>query len=207
MWQARPIAAALIAVAFLTVTAIPAGDAAAPWSWSKALATYEVRTHTGGSAACTPIGTRASRVSGTNYYREFVCTVLFTNGASFVLTIEPKTKTVYTLLADNQVSAATATPTTPTYVPPTYVPPVYTTPTLTTPTVTTPTYTVPTTCPSGTYKNVYGNCVPNPTYVPAPPVYGSPTAICNDGTYSYSQTASGTCSYHGGVRTWLRYPG
>jgi outer membrane murein-binding lipoprotein Lpp len=33
------------------------------------------------------------------------------------------------------------------------------------------------------------------------------TAICNDGTYSYSQHASGTCSWHGGVRTWVNYPG
>ena len=33
------------------------------------------------------------------------------------------------------------------------------------------------------------------------------TAICNDGTYSYSQHASGTCSWHGGVSQWLNYPG
>jgi hypothetical protein len=30
-----------------------------------------------------------------------------------------------------------------------------------------------------------------------------PTAICNDNTYSYSQTRSGTCSHHGGVKEWL----
>lgn len=36
---------------------------------------------------------------------------------------------------------------------------------------------------------------------------GSATAICNDGTYSYSQHASGTCSWHGGVREWINYPG
>lgn len=30
------------------------------------------------------------------------------------------------------------------------------------------------------------------------------TARCNDGTYSYSQHRQGTCSYHGGVRYWLR---
>lgn len=30
-----------------------------------------------------------------------------------------------------------------------------------------------------------------------------PTAICNDGTYSYSQSRSGTCSWHHGVRQWL----
>lgn len=29
------------------------------------------------------------------------------------------------------------------------------------------------------------------------------TAICRDGTYSFSQTRSGTCSWHGGVATWL----
>lgn len=29
------------------------------------------------------------------------------------------------------------------------------------------------------------------------------TAICNDGTISYSNNRSGTCSGHGGVRTWL----
>lgn len=29
------------------------------------------------------------------------------------------------------------------------------------------------------------------------------TAICADGTYSYSQNRSGTCSHHGGVAQWL----
>ena len=29
------------------------------------------------------------------------------------------------------------------------------------------------------------------------------TAQCTDGTYSFSQTRSGTCSHHGGVATWL----
>jgi endonuclease YncB( thermonuclease family) len=29
------------------------------------------------------------------------------------------------------------------------------------------------------------------------------TAICNDGTYSYSRHRRGTCSWHGGVRRWL----
>jgi hypothetical protein len=31
---------------------------------------------------------------------------------------------------------------------------------------------------------------------------GSPTALCNDGTYSYSQNRSGTCSWHDGVDEW-----
>src|SRR4051812_4545584 len=29
------------------------------------------------------------------------------------------------------------------------------------------------------------------------------TARCNDGTYSFSQTRSGTCSHHSGVAQWL----
>src|SRR5947209_12012653 len=29
------------------------------------------------------------------------------------------------------------------------------------------------------------------------------TAVCKDGTYSYSKHHSGTCSHHGGVRRWL----
>src|SRR5438552_4738815 len=29
------------------------------------------------------------------------------------------------------------------------------------------------------------------------------TTQCRDGTYSYSQHRSGTCSYHGGVAVWL----
>src|SRR5471032_520343 len=29
------------------------------------------------------------------------------------------------------------------------------------------------------------------------------TALCRDGTYSYSQHHSGSCSHHGGVATWL----
>lgn len=30
------------------------------------------------------------------------------------------------------------------------------------------------------------------------------TAECNDGSYSYSAHASGTCSHHKGVRYWYR---
>lgn len=30
------------------------------------------------------------------------------------------------------------------------------------------------------------------------------TALCNDGTYSFSKTRSGTCSHHKGVKTWLQ---
>ncbi len=37
----------------------------------------------------------------------------------------------------------------------------------------------------------------------APQVPAGATAICVDGTYSFSQHRRGTCSHHGGVRTWL----
>lgn len=32
----------------------------------------------------------------------------------------------------------------------------------------------------------------------------SPTALCRDGTYSYSAHHRGTCSWHGGVAVWYR---
>jgi hypothetical protein len=46
---------------------------------------------------------------------------------------------------------------------------------------------------------------PAPTATPAvtPNPYPGATAICNDGTLSYSKSRSGTCSHHGGVRVWL----
>lgn len=33
--------------------------------------------------------------------------------------------------------------------------------------------------------------------------YG-PTALCRDGSYSYSANHRGTCSHHKGVRTWYK---
>jgi cytoskeletal protein RodZ len=51
---------------------------------------------------------------------------------------------------------------------------------------------------SGGYINSAGNCVPSPGSSPA-----GASARCGDGTYSYSQSRSGTCSHHGGVATWL----
>ena len=56
----------------------------------------------------------------------------------------------------------------------------------------------PAACGAGYYRNVDGNCVHRPSDNPA-----GATAICKDGSYSYSQNHSGTCSGHGGVRTWL----
>ncbi|MEU4246477.1 DUF3761 domain-containing protein [Amycolatopsis sp. NPDC026612] len=56
----------------------------------------------------------------------------------------------------------------------------------------------PTECGADYYRNSDGNCVHRPSDNPS-----GATAICKDGSYSYSQHRSGTCSGHGGVRTWL----
>ncbi len=56
----------------------------------------------------------------------------------------------------------------------------------------------PAECGADYYRNSDGNCVHRPSDNPA-----GATAICKDGSYSYSQHRSGTCSGHGGVRTWL----
>ena len=56
-------------------------------------------------------------------------------------------------------------------------------------------------CSRGHYENVSGHCIHRPSNNPA-----GATARCRDGTYSYSEHASGTCSYHGGVRIWIHHP-
>jgi len=50
------------------------------------------------------------------------------------------------------------------------------------------------------YINVDGNTVHSPAYAPSIPA--GATAKCRDGTYSFSQHRSGTCSHHGGVLIW-----
>jgi resuscitation-promoting factor RpfB len=56
-------------------------------------------------------------------------------------------------------------------------------------------------CSNGTYVNSAGNTVCSPYSAPSTPT--GATAQCLDGTYSFSQSRSGTCSHHGGVATWL----
>ena len=60
---------------------------------------------------------------------------------------------------------------------------------------------IPSTAPNGTYVNVDGNNVPRPYAAPSAPAGAS--ARCRDGTYSFSQHRSGTCSHHGGVAVWF----
>lgn len=50
------------------------------------------------------------------------------------------------------------------------------------------------------YINVDGNEIHSPAYANSIPPGAS--AICRDGTYSFSQHRQGTCSGHGGVATW-----
>jgi hypothetical protein len=51
------------------------------------------------------------------------------------------------------------------------------------------------------YTNSSGNRVHAPANAPSVPA--GATALCGDGTYSFSQHRSGTCSHHGGVAKWL----
>ena len=53
---------------------------------------------------------------------------------------------------------------------------------------------------NNTYINVDGNQVHSPAYADSVPSGAS--AICRDGTYSFSQHRQGTCSGHGGVASW-----
>ena len=51
------------------------------------------------------------------------------------------------------------------------------------------------------YINVDGYRVQSPTYYNSVPA--GATALCRDGTYSFSRNRRGTCSHHGGVARWL----
>lgn len=53
----------------------------------------------------------------------------------------------------------------------------------------------------GYYVNSNGTVVQSPTYSQSVPKGAS--ALCKDGTYSFSKHRSGTCSGHKGVKKWL----
>ncbi len=52
------------------------------------------------------------------------------------------------------------------------------------------------------YTNSFGQKVQSPTYYNSAPA--GATALCRDGTYSFSKNRRGTCSHHGGVARWLK---
>lgn len=51
------------------------------------------------------------------------------------------------------------------------------------------------------YTNSKGERVQSPTHYNATPA--GATALCRDGTYSFSKSRRGTCSHHVGVKKWL----
>lgn len=53
------------------------------------------------------------------------------------------------------------------------------------------------------YENSKGNTVHSPAYSLDDTVPSGASALCRDGTYSFSQSRRGTCSHHGGVDEWL----
>ncbi|HEX4437703.1 MAG TPA: DUF3761 domain-containing protein [Solirubrobacteraceae bacterium] len=57
-------------------------------------------------------------------------------------------------------------------------------------------------CTNGSYTNSSGNTVCSPEESSSGAPAGA-TAECEDGTYSFSEHRSGTCSSHGGVATWI----
>ena len=61
-------------------------------------------------------------------------------------------------------------------------------------------YTSPGLSNTNYYTNTYGSTVHSPAYSATVPT--SASAQCRDGTYSFSQSRSGTCSHHGGVSSW-----
>ena len=53
------------------------------------------------------------------------------------------------------------------------------------------------------YINSRGQWVPSPTRTPDGKAPAGASAQCRDGTYSFSRSRRGTCSWHGGVAKWL----
>jgi hypothetical protein len=53
------------------------------------------------------------------------------------------------------------------------------------------------------YTNIDGNTVHSPAQTSNGAAPAGATAQCRDGSYSFSQHHSGTCSSHGGVSSWL----
>ena len=53
------------------------------------------------------------------------------------------------------------------------------------------------------YTNAYGEWVPSPAWTADNQPPEGASAQCRDGSYSFSRTRRGTCSWHGGVARWL----
>ena len=64
--------------------------------------------------------------------------------------------------------------------------------------------TAPTLSNDNYYTNSSGNSVHSPAYTDTGTAPSGASAQCGDGSYSFSQHHSGTCSHHGGVIQWLQ---
>lgn len=102
-----------------------------------------------------------------------------------ILSYSGDTKTPTPIVQDNRVTYPTAQPV---YAPAPIAP-------------TRTTYPEPDLSNDNYYLNVSGNTVHSPAYSNSTPSNAS--AICGDGTYSFSQHRQGTCSHHGGVDEWF----
>jgi Protein of unknown function (DUF3761) len=56
---------------------------------------------------------------------------------------------------------------------------------------------------TGSYVNKEGHTVHRPAHTVSGNVPSGASALCRDGSYSFSMNHSGTCSHHGGVSRWL----
>jgi hypothetical protein len=57
---------------------------------------------------------------------------------------------------------------------------------------------------NNSYVNVDGNTIRSPVCATDGQVPAGASALCRDGTYSFSEHRQGTCSGHRGVDRWLR---
>jgi hypothetical protein len=138
--------------------------------------------------------------------------VLLAFGFLAILGIIGHAVSPHSQVAGVQTTAPTATPTlTPTNTPtPTDTPTLTPTPTVTIHSQTTqqqiqqpkPTATTDNLSNNNYYSNSDGNQVHSPAYTTDNSIPAGATAKCADGTYSFSQHHSGTCSHHGGVEQW-----
>jgi Protein of unknown function (DUF3761) len=104
-----------------------------------------------------------------------------------------------------KTTSPTATPTLANTATPTYTPPSTITDTATITFSPTATYTPPVPATHEPTRTPLPGFTPVPLLPTLDPLQGV-TAICNDGTYSYSQHSRGTCSHHGGVKQWIHKP-
>ena len=193
-------AAGKLLLALATVSAVIAavgpiaasGSSESVWLTTRTAAAHDVhvRFHNAATVACSPDTSSATRMFGqTRYWQRFWCSGNTYDHIGFKLRFSATGQcgACWTITNLSGISAAhlrvrhSSTSTSTTSPQPTS-----------------------TSCGSAYYRNSDGHCVLRPTANPPDPA--GATAQCVDGTYSYSEHASGTCSHHGGVARWINHP-